>query len=844
MRNTNLYMKPNKVMYPYFLGIILFFGTLINANGQFGGGGMAAKQGPPPEGKIQGTVLDSLTQEPIGFASIVLQEALEKKDVDGGLADEKGRFALKELKNAKYNVIISFLGYETKILGPYKINKDLQEYKLGNILLQPTAKNLEEVTVVGAKELVEHKIDRLVFNAEKDVTSKGGTAADVLRRTPLLTVDLEGNVSMRGSSNLKVLINGKPSTIMSSNIADALKMIPADVIEKVEVITNPGAKYDAEGTGGIINIVTKTKKIQGVSGNIYASAGSKSSSLGSNINVRMGKIGFNGNLGGFYWRGKGESSIQRENLGTTINPYYLQTGNSSNDGGGLYSQVSADYDINSKNSLTASVRLPLNRFANENSQTTFAGDQPGQLPFSFKRNSDVVNKVFGTDVNVDYRKTFDKESEQEFSISGQYSYSDRNTDYTTDQFDSLDIINYRELGPNISTNKEYTLASDYTHPISKNVVVESGAKGIFRNVFSDIYYDTLNFTTQQFQRDVSRNNLFNYDQNVASAYGQITFPITTSLKGRAGLRYEHTFIKGLTESDGNEFKNDYASWIPSGLLSYSFKDKSTMKLSYSRRIQRPSMFYLNPYVNYNDPTNISYGNPELEPELTESFELSYSFSKNIKNGTVSVYYKTTDDLIDNYRFVDSAGVTHSTFNNLANSISSGVSINGGIMKLGSIILNGTVNLYYQKVESSQFTDVRNDAFSYSVNGFAMVNVTPTLGVTFFGFVNSPKLTTQGKQSSWFVYSIGLRKDLWKKMGGISIGVDNIFHPKMNLDAEFKSSTLYYKADNKFEGWGIRASVDYRFGKMEFGGGKKKSKSKLNDDLKQGEGEGGNSGGNN
>jgi len=808
-----------------------------SASAQFGAGG-PVKQGPPPEGKIQGVVLDTFTNEPIAFASIVIQEALEKKDVDGGLADDKGKFSIKELKNAKYNVIISFLGYDTKIIGPLKINKDVQEYKLGNVYLNPGTRKLEEVTVVGAKDLIEHKIDRIVFNADKDVTAKGGTAADVLRRTPLLTVDLDGNVTMRGSSNLKVLINGKPSTIMSSSIADALKMIPADVIEKVEVITNPGAKYDAEGTGGIINIVTKTKKIQGVSGNIYASAGSKSSNLGTNINLRMGKIGFNGNVGGYYWRGKGESLINRENYTSPINPYYRQTGNSSNNGGGLFTQLSADYDINSKNSLTASARFPLNRFANENSQTTYAGTQNDLLPFLFERNSDVVNKVFGTDLNLEYRKTYDKDSEREFSVSAQYSYSDRESDYETDQFDSIGVLNYRELGPNLSTNKEFTIATDYLHPVTKNIIVETGAKGILRNVFSDIYYDTLNFNTQLFQRDETRNNLFDYDQNVASAYGQVTFPLFADLKARAGLRYEHTYINGLTQSDGNEFENDYASWIPSGLLSYSFKDKSTMKISYARRIQRPSMFYLNPYVNYNDPTNISYGNPELQPEITESFEWSYSFSKDIKNGTVSVYYKTTDDLIDNYRFVDSAGVTHSTYNNLANSISTGVSINGGIMKLGTIILNGTVNLYYQKVESSQFTDVRNDAFSYSLNGFAMVNVTPTLGVTFFGFVNSPKLTTQGKQSSWFVYSIGLRKDMWKKMGGISIGVDNIFHPKMNLGSEFQSETLYYKADNKFEGWGIRASLDYRFGKMEFGGNKKKSKRKLNDDLKQGEGEGG------
>ncbi|HEX5624887.1 MAG TPA: outer membrane beta-barrel protein, partial [Saprospiraceae bacterium] len=254
-----------------------------------------------------------------------------------------------------------------------------------------------------------------------------------------------------------------------------------------------------------------------------------------------------------------------------------------------------------------------------------------------------------------------------------------------------------------------------------------------------------------------------------------------------------------------------------------------------------SMFYLNPYVNYNDPTNISYGNPELQPELTEAFEMSYSLTKDVKNATISVYHKVTNDLIDNYRFVDSLGRTNATYNNLATNYSSGMSINGGIMKIGKIILNGTANLYYQKVSSAQFEGVRNDAFSYSFNGFANVNITPTLGITFWGFINSPKLTTQGKQSSWYMYSIGLRKDMWKKKGGLTIGIDNPFHPKLDLGSEFKSDSFSYEADNNFLGWGLRLSLDYRFGKMEFGGNQKKRKGNLNDDLKQGDSDGGGSG---
>ncbi|MBK6824120.1 MAG: TonB-dependent receptor [Saprospiraceae bacterium] len=351
----------------------IFFLSHFLLSAQFGNP-MAAKA-IPGVGKISGVILDSVTKQPVGYANVVLREALEHKEVDGLLTQEDGVFKFKELKNAKYELIISFLGYHSRTIGVYKIHKDLTEYNLGKILLQPSTLQLEEVTVTGQKELVENKIDRLVYNAERDITSRGGNAADVLRKTPLLTVDLEGNVSLRGSSNITMLINGKPSSIMASSVKDALKMIPADVIQKVEVITQPGAKYDAEGTAGIINIVTKSKKIQGVSGGFNASAGTRSSFLGSNLSIRTGKIGFNGNFGGHLWRGRGTTLNTRENIFASDTLFLKQEGKSSNLGGGFFLQGGMDYDINDKNNLTLSLRVPLNLFTNDNDLSTFQGEK-------------------------------------------------------------------------------------------------------------------------------------------------------------------------------------------------------------------------------------------------------------------------------------------------------------------------------------------------------------------------------------------------------------------------------------------------------------------------------------
>lgn len=795
----------------------------------------------PGTGKIVGIIVDSLTKKPIPYANVILREALEHVDKDGVLTEDDGTFKFKELKNARYELVVTFLGYRSKIVGPFKINKDIQEHQLGQIFLHSESRQLDEVTVTGQKELVENKIDRLVYNAERDVTSKGGTAEDVLRRTPMLTVDLEGNVSLRGSNNITMLINGKPSSIMASSIKDAVKMIPADVIQKVEVITQPGAKYDAEGTAGIINIITKVKKVTGKSGSFNVSAGSRSSFIGTNLTIRQGHIGYTANVGGMMWRGFSRNYTTRTNNFNNEKLYIDQSGSAHNIGGGLFMQGSVDYDIDDKNNLNFGLRIPLNGFFNTSNTSTYSGEQ-FPAPFSFKREGEFSSRNLGSDINAEFKRTFDKESSKELTISAQYSINNNRGNYNTEQFDESNMLNYAERGPNIGYNKEFTTALDFVQPLSKDINLEMGAKSILRNVTSDIHYDTLDIANALYLLDDRRSNYLDYHQNVMATYSQLTFPITKKLTGRAGLRFEETFINASIQNESS-FDNSYPTFVPSGLISYNINKSLTSKLSYSRRIQRPSMTYLNPYVNYNDPTNISYGNPKLSPELTESFEWQTGYSKNYNNLNLTFYHRITSDLIDNYRFVDSLGITNSTYNNLSSSYSSGATINGGIFKLGKVIINSTMNLFYQKIKSERFVGVKNDAFNYTLNAFGMVNISPTWSLTLFALYNSPKLTTQGKQGTWYVYSLGARKELWKKKGAFSFGIDNPFETWMPINSEFKSSEFSYESKNRFEARGIRIGFEYRFGAMEFGAPKKNKKGYQNDDLKQEDNSSGGGGGN-
>jgi hypothetical protein len=257
----------------------------------------APAEQPKGNAKLIGAVIDGETNQPVEFANIALVNPDTQKPVDGTVCDDKGKFSLNKIPAGKYNVIVSFIGYESQTIEGVTIPEKREDINLGLIKLSTGAKVLNEVTVTGQKQLLEEKVDRLVYNAENDQTARGGDATDVLKRVPMLSVDLDGNVSMRGSSNIQVLINNKPSTIVASSVADALKQIPADQIKTVEVITSPSAKYDAEGSGGIINIITKKNNLQGLTLGVDAGIGLRGSNLGLNGNYRKGKMGFS--LGGW-----------------------------------------------------------------------------------------------------------------------------------------------------------------------------------------------------------------------------------------------------------------------------------------------------------------------------------------------------------------------------------------------------------------------------------------------------------------------------------------------------------------------------------------------------------------
>ncbi|GAB2771148.1 outer membrane receptor protein involved in Fe transport [Hymenobacter luteus] len=806
---------------------------------------------PRGAGRLDGTVLDATTKKPVEFATIALLPLSGTTPVDGGVCDERGRFSLRNLPAGEFRLQISFVGYATQTRN---VTVGAGATTLPPIQLESSAQKLGEVTVTGERDVVETKPDRIVYNADKDLTNTGGTAADVLRKVPLVNVDPDGNVELRGTSNVRVLINNKPSGIVASSVADAMKQIPADQIKSVEVITTPSAKYDAEGTGGIINIILKKNNLEGVNGSVGLAAGTRSSNGNASLNYRKGKVGLTSSVSGFsfyspnrndlvrYLKTPGgeEESLRQEGDGNTI-------------GGGGFGRLGLDYDPAQYHNLTLNVQGSL--FRNSGNYDQFNNVL---LPFAnqFTRDTDRRFRTQSYDMSGSYTRTFEQKR-REWSVLAQHTRNRNFQDYYLDQFrgDSERNLDkeYREESNNLSRNLETTLQTDYAHPFSETALLETGAKAILRRVSSD--YDVFNSPASNGGSidpvyNPERSNLFDYNQDVLSAYGTYGFSASKKVSFKLGARVENTRIRGSfqqLESQNSGVEQDYFNLLPNLSLSYQpqnpKKPGQTVRLAYSRRIQRPQIFYLNPFRNTSDTLNVSYGNPQLEPELTDSYELNYTTFIKGSVLNLSAYARRTGNAIEAVRFIDRNGVNNQTFRNIGRNATFGVSLFTSVKPLPKWDLSGNVNVYYVSLKSPALTfedgAITTSAYSnsgvmYNLNLNSSYKFEKGLSVQFFGGLNSPRVQLQGSQRAWTFYSLGLRKNLLKEKADLTLNADNFLQATRNLSSELNTDQFRQISNNYIYLRGVRLAFNYRFGKTTTQP-QKRRRSIQNDDVKQGEG---------
>ncbi|MEZ0539680.1 TonB-dependent receptor domain-containing protein [Fibrella arboris] len=797
--------------------------------------GTAGDTSPKGTAKITGYVVDSSLTKAVEFASIALYNKATGKAVDGTVADDKGKFTLSKLVAGDYKALITFVGYRTKTVDSLTVANG-QTLDIGVIKLSSSVKQLNEVVVTGQAALIEEKVDRLVYNAEKDIAAKGGDAADVLRKVPLLTVDLDGNVSLRGSSNIRVLINNKPSTIVASSVSDALKQIPADQIKTVEVITSPSAKYDAEGSGGIINIITKKNSLQGLNLNVDSGVGNRGSSLALNGSYRKGKAGFT--LGGFgrgIYNTKTDTDLEQTSQSNGATTTTSQIGNGSSNG--LFGQYNLgfDYDLAKNQSITAGVRYGVRNFNTlQNLVTRLATN--GAVNSSVNRFVDAKNLSGTVDMNVDYLHTF--KPQQEWSISTLYSRTDLTNNFDANLFGTNDALVSRQRNLNSNVNQEFTLQTDYQTPIKKNQLIEFGGKAILRRVDSDYRYLFGGPTGELLTQNNNTLGALTYNQNIAAGYTSYTYTTKKRYTLKGGLRYEHTFIDASTKEGGPVGVGDYGVLVPSVNASKTFKG-TTVKLGYNRRIQRPGLQQLNPNYNASNPQVITVGNPALRPELTDNFELG--LSRTIKKTFVNATFfgRVTDNAITQVSQPSDTlkGAIVTTYQNIGRQRAFGTNIFTNVAATSKINIGVFFNAFYTKL-TGQVTgktglsqELTNDGFQVSGGSFVTAQFAHGWGVQAFGFMQGNTIQLQGTQGGFGFYTLGVKKDIANKKGSVGLAAENFLSNRFNIHTVLNSPQFSQVNDVYLYNRGIRLTFTYKIGKMTMEAPRKKAKSVNNDDVK-------------
>jgi ferric enterobactin receptor len=821
--------------------------------GGFGGGaapkalpGTAGDNSPKGTAKITGIIADSVQGRGVEFASVALYNRTTGKAVDGTVADEKGKFTLAKLVAGNYKLLVTFVGYKNQTLDSLTLANG-QTLDVGTLRLSSNVKTLNEVTVVGQAALIEEKVDRLVYNADKDIAAKGGDAADVLRKVPLLTVDLDGNVTLRGSSNIRVLINNKPSTIVASSVADALKQIPADQIKTVEVITSPSAKYDAEGSGGIINIITKKNSLQGLNLNVDGGVGNRGSLLSLNGNYRKGKMGLN--LGGF---GRATynvitlSELEQTSRRTGV-PNVLTRQAGDGYSSGIFGQYNLgfDYDLAKDQSITAGVKYGVRNLLIDQDfrSQVFSGST---LLNSSRRDVDIKNLSGTIDANVDYLYII--KPQQEFSISTLYSRNNLTNDFFANILGGSGELLGRQKNLNGNLNQEFTFQADYQTPIQKNQLFEVGAKSIFRRVDSDYSYFAAGPTGDFSVLNNGTAGALVYNQNIAATYLSYTYTTKKRYTIKGGLRYEHTFIDATSREAGNLGVADYGVLVPSLNASKTFKG-TTVKLGANRRIQRPGLQQLNPNQNAANPQAIQVGNPNLLPELTDNVELG--LSRTIKKTFVNATFfaRFTDNAIvqvSQPSTVDSLkGAIVTRFENIGRQRTYGINLFSNVALTSKMNIGIFANLFYASL-TGQVLNVDGSSTTLTTEGFvpgggSFLSATfkKGWGIQGFGGLFGAQLQLQGRNGAFGFYSLGVKKESANKKYSIGLAGENFLSDRFVLRNTLNSPQFDQINTLSFYNRGIRLNFTLKLGKMTAEAPRKRAKGVNNDDVKtDGGGDGG------
>jgi outer membrane cobalamin receptor len=782
---------------------------------------------------ISGKIIGAADKAPVAFGAVALLQLPDSTLVKGTTTDLDGLFKLENVSAGNYTLKIQVLSFKDYFTPPFIIQQNDTEKKLGTIALQADVQRIKQVEVTAEKPFVQQQADKKVYNVEKNITSTGGTANDIIQNIPSVSQDADGNISLRGSENVSILINGKPSTIAGGDKAQILQQIPANTIQSVEIITNPSSKYDAEGSAGIINIVTKRNEKENLSGNVGANF-TVYNKAGGNValNYKNKHYSLGASYSANYNPRFSEGYSKRQNIfaDTTFASEQITNGdriplnqNARITGeyyAGKYNIIGANFSVNAEKSESPETIEFLNYDSNN-----LLGD---------KRIRNVVNdrKSLNLDAGLNYKRTFKKKG-RELTLDATFSNNERNETFVFE--DTYTILNYlpgsynyrfSQINKDNGTTTQYIGQADYTHAINKSSKIETGVKASVRDIAGDYVLDNLDTISNEYIPDsLNGSRIFNYVEQVYAAYVNYSNKFK-DFSYQFGLRGEQTFIDGsgksFTTPDAS-INRSYFNIFPTGFLAYTFKKQHQLQLSYTKRISRPWFRQLMPFVEVSDPFNLRIGNPNLNPEIFHSIEFGWNktFSKHFTSA--NIYYRQTNNNIGRIRTLNEEGISIVSFENLNKQYSYGIELIARNNWFKWWDMTTSLNGYQTFVNGNNLAaGLSNSGFAYNLKHSQNFRFWKNASFQISASYMSPMPTAQGEMKSIWGIDLALKKDVLKGKGSVTINAQDIFFSRI---FGFEQDQPNFQQDfwRRRESRVVTISFNYRFGSSENWNNRKKGR---------------------
>ncbi len=764
-----------------------------------------------PEAKqvnITGKVVDNETNQPLEYATIAFYSKQQNKIVTGGITDIKGQFKIS-VPTGVYDISIEYISFKTQTITNKKITSN---ENIGTFSLDIDAEAIDAVEVIAERTTVEIRLDKKIYNVGKDLTVSGGTVSDVLDNVPSVSVDAEGNVALRGDNNVRILINGKPSGLVGINSTDALQQLPAESIEKVEVITSPSARYESEGTAGIINIILRRSKLQGLNGALTGNVGSPDAAgISGNINYRTGDVNFFNTSSYSYRESPGHSYVFTR---------YRTSGNFLDEKRdwtrirkGLTTNLGLEWYVNDSSSLTASLVHSDSDNETNSINKLLQFDANNALTAETLRLDPELSNFKTIQYNLNFTKDF-KTNGHKLTFDFQYedNSQDKNSQIIEDGLES-------EINITLDDETSILLRSDYVLPLGENNQFELGYRGDFNNKSTDYTVELYNQSTNAFEIDNNLTNLFNYKVYINAVYSQFGSKID-KFSYLLGLRMENTQIT-IDQPTSSDFETkNYTGLFPTINVNYKLGDEESITLGYNRRLRRPFSFFLNPFPSRSSLTNVFQGNPDLDPTYSGKFDLGYLNRFGKFTLSTSMYYQHSTDImkfvsIDTGETVFVSGqelpVIQRTPVNIATDDRYGFEFNLNYNPTKKWRINSDFN-FFKTITKGRFNDTSFDA--NNVSWSVRLNNKYTLPGKIDWQTNmryrGPSEDSQNKRKGTFTASLAFSKDLFKDKASIAFNIrdlldSSLFRGDIETDTFFSTREIQYRGGRTFN-----LSFTYRF----------------------------------